>query len=383
MAILMTAKEFIDKVKEVQKTNTVYMWGTYGQVLTDKLITDKAKQYPSKNTAARVARHKQLVGKGYSAWDCVGLIKGILWGWVKGKSPKYRGSEVPDVGSDSMYKNYTTHQSTDFKDILPGEVVWITGHIGVYIGDGLVIEATSRATGGFTDNVLISALGNHGAVKGYPTRSWTHHGRLKWIDYAEQPKPEPVPKPEGDYLEHKVVKGDTPWKLAVQYLGDGNRYPEIMKLNGLAVNAHILVGQKLKIQLDDVIEEPCEPPELYAVLVQIIQGKEQAEEIAQEIAGLESVKASGAEVTVEYLEDEEPEPEPEPELPVFKEYTVKVNTKNGLNVRKEPKASSKVVKVLGNGTKVVIMKEEKEGSRTWGLAKGHNGWIALDFTVRV
>jgi len=29
------------------------------------------------------------------------------------------------------------------------------------------------------------------------------------------------------------------------------------------------------------------------------------------------------------------------------------------------------------------MKEEKEGSRTWGLAKGHNGWIALDFTVRV
>ena len=383
MAILMTAKEFIDKVKEVQKTNTVYMWGTYGQVLTNQLIDYKANQYPSKNTPARVARHKKLVGQGYSAWDCVGLIKGILWGWVKGKSPKYRGSEVPDVGSDSMYKNYTTHQSTDFKDILPGEVVWITGHIGVYIGDGLVIEATSRATGGFTDNVLISALGNHGAVKGYPTRSWTHHGRLKWIDYAEQPKPEPVPKPEGDYLEHKVVKGDTPWKLAVQYLGDGNRYPEIMKLNGLAVNAHILVGQKLKIQLDDVIEEPCEPPELYAVLVQIIQGKEQAEEIAQEIAGLESVKASGAEVTVEYLEDEEPEPEPEPELPVFKEYTVKVNTKNGLNVRKEPKASSKVVKVLGNGTKVVIMKEEKEGSRTWGLAKGHNGWIALDFTVRV
>lgn len=378
MAILMTAKEFIEQVKKVQKTKTVYMWGTYGQVLTNDLIDYKAKQYPSKNTPARVARHKKLVGQGYSAWDCVGLIKGILWGWEEGKSPKYKGTEVPDVGSDSMYKNYTTNQSTDFKNILPGEVVWFAGHIGVYIGEGLVIEATSRATDGFTDNVCISALGNIGKVPGYPVRSWTHHGRLKWVEHEEQPAPQP-----GEIVIHTVVKGDTPWKLAVQYLGDGNRYPEIMKLNGLAVNANIYVGQKLKIQLDDVIEEPCEPPELYAVLVQIIQGKEQAEEIAQEIAGLESVKASGAEVTVEYLEDEEPEPEPEPEPPVFKEYTVKVNTKNGLNVRKEPKASSKVVKVLGNGTKVVIIEEEKEGSRTWGLAKNQNGWIALDFTVKV
>ena len=405
MALLMTAKEFIDKVKEVQKTNTVYMWGTYGQVLTNDLIDYKANQYPTHNTPARVKKHKALVGKGYSAWDCVGLIKGILWGWEKGKNPKYRGSEVPDVGSDSMYKNYTTHQSTDFKNILPGEVVWITGHIGVYIGDGLVIEATSRATGGFTDNVLISALGNHGAVKGYPTRSWTHHGRLKWIDYAEQPKPEPVPKPEGDYLEHKVVKGDTPWGLAVKYLDKGTRYTEIMDLNGLKRDANIYVGQVLKIPVDCPPSEPeppkPEPSKEYQVRVNTKNGlnvrnnpngkvlralpngtivtvsKEQKD--STRTWGY--VSAYKGWIALDFtVKSSDPTP---PKPPAFKEYKVKVKTARGLNVRKSPTTSSNVVKVLGNGVTVVIMKEEKEGSRTWGLAKGHNGWIALDFTVRV
>jgi LysM repeat protein len=404
MALLMTAKEFINKVKEVQKTNTVYMWGTYGQVLTNQLIDYKANQYPSKNTPARVARHKKLVGQGYSAWDCVGLIKGILWGWEYGKSPKYKGSEVPDVGSDSMYKNYTTHQSTDFKDILPGEVVWIVGHIGVYIGDGLVIEATSRNKDGFTDNVLISALGNHGAVKGYPTRSWTHHGRLKWIDYAAvpkpDPKPEPTPKPEGDYLEHKVVKGDTPWGLAQKYLGKGARYTEIMDLNGLKHDATIYAGQVLKIPVDCPPSE-SEKPKTYDVRVNTARGLNVRS--APVNGSVLRTLPNGVIVTIS-KEDKRPSrtwgyveaykgwialdftlpvSAPAPPAPPIKEYKVRVNTKNGLNVRKEPKASSKVVKVLGNGTKVVIMEEEKEGSRTWGLAKNQNGWIALDFTVKV
>lgn len=331
MAILMTAKEFIEKVKEVQKTSTVYMWGTYGQVLDNALIDYKANQYPSKNTPARVARHKQLVGKGYSAWDCVGLIKGILWGWEKGKSPKYRGSEVPDVGSDSMYKNYTTNQSTDFKNILPGEVVWITGHIGVYIGDGLVIEATSRSTGGFTDNVLISALGNHGAVKGYPTRSWTHHGRLRWIDYTSVPKPDPKPEPEKpeDYIIYTVVKGDNLWNIAKKYLGNGNKYKDIMDWNNLKSET-IYAGQKFKIYTKVDEEPPCDSPA---------------------------------------------EPEVEPQ-----DYTVRVNTKNGLNVRTSPTGTVK--RTLPNNTLVVISKEQKVGSRTWGYSELYKGWLALDFTVK-
>lgn len=45
---------------------------------------------------------------------------------------------------------------------------------------------------------------------------------------------------------HTVVHGDTLWKIAAQYLGDGSRYKKIVRLNGLTSNV-IYSGQKLMI----------------------------------------------------------------------------------------------------------------------------------------
>lgn len=51
-----------------------------------------------------------------------------------------------------------------------------------------------------------------------------------------------------EYLTHKVVKGDTLWKLAVKYLKNGLRYTEIKKLNGLKSNT-IYQGTTLLIPI--------------------------------------------------------------------------------------------------------------------------------------
>lgn len=48
------------------------------------------------------------------------------------------------------------------------------------------------------------------------------------------------------YLEYTVVKGDSLWGIAQRFLGKGNRYPEIMTLNGLT-STIIYSGQKLKL----------------------------------------------------------------------------------------------------------------------------------------
>ena len=50
----------------------------------------------------------------------------------------------------------------------------------------------------------------------------------------------------GDYIVHIVKKGDTLWDIAEKYLGKGDRYTEIKKLNGLTSNV-IYSSQKLKI----------------------------------------------------------------------------------------------------------------------------------------
>lgn len=53
-------------------------------------------------------------------------------------------------------------------------------------------------------------------------------------------------KPAETYRVHTVVHGDTLWAIAQKYLGKGNRYTEIVKLNGLKSNV-IYSGMKLKI----------------------------------------------------------------------------------------------------------------------------------------
>lgn len=53
-------------------------------------------------------------------------------------------------------------------------------------------------------------------------------------------------KPAETYRVHTVAHGDTLWAIAQKYLGKGNRYTEIVKLNGLKSNV-IYSGMKLKI----------------------------------------------------------------------------------------------------------------------------------------
>lgn len=78
----MKQKIFIDKLYDiVENYNTVYMWGSFGAPVTEKLIKDKSKQYPGWYTGAKQAQLRKLIGKNYFGFDCVNTIKGILWGW--------------------------------------------------------------------------------------------------------------------------------------------------------------------------------------------------------------------------------------------------------------------------------------------------------------
>ena len=65
---------------------------------------------------------------------------------------------------------------------------------------------------------------------------------------TKQPEAQPEPQPEKqeETIIHTVKRGENLWKISKQYLGKGNRYGEIQRLNGLN-NTTIRTGQKLKI----------------------------------------------------------------------------------------------------------------------------------------
>ena len=70
--------------------------------------------------------------------------------------------------------------------------MWLSGHIGIYIGDGLVVECSPK----WENGVQITALANLGTKAGYNARKWTKWGKLPYIDYTAEETPEPAKKPE-------------------------------------------------------------------------------------------------------------------------------------------------------------------------------------------
>ena len=66
--------------------------------------------------------------------------------------------------------------------IVPGAAVWLPGHIGVYIGDGLAVECTPK----WRNKVQVTAVSNIGTKAGYNARKWTKWGKIPYISYEEE-----------------------------------------------------------------------------------------------------------------------------------------------------------------------------------------------------
>lgn len=190
----MTASEFVARAREVAEDyKTLYVMGCFGAPLTGGNVARYCNNHEYNRRPARTAMIQAAADKTPPVYgfDCVNLIKGILWGWAGLPSETYGGAvypttaavlagACPDVGADRMIQ-LCPEPSTDFSKIVPGAVVWLSGHIGVYIGDGLAVESSPA----FENRVQITAVKNIGAKVGYNARKWTKWGKLPYIEYEE------------------------------------------------------------------------------------------------------------------------------------------------------------------------------------------------------
>lgn len=161
---------------------TLYIRGCFGAPMNDS----NKKRYTNNHAYNKEeARAKKILSATPDTFgfDCVCFIKGLLWGWegdaghVYGGA-KYQSGGVPDITADSMIK-MCKEVSEDFSAISVGEAVWIPGHIGIYVGDGMAVECTHR----WYDGVQLTAVHNLGGIPGMNGRSWQKHGKLPWIAY--------------------------------------------------------------------------------------------------------------------------------------------------------------------------------------------------------
>lgn len=191
----MTNFEFAIKCKELATNyKTLYVLGGFGAPLNASNKQRAIAQY------AYNAKRKAMINAATAdtfAFDCCGVIKGLCWDFDGNVNAVYGGAKyasngIPDIGADAMI-SYCGNVSKDFSHIEIGEAVWKSGHIGVYIGNGLAVECSPA----WQNKVQITAC--NCTKKGYHTRTWTKHGKLPWILYL----------PEGDIsADGKVTSED-------------------------------------------------------------------------------------------------------------------------------------------------------------------------------
>ena len=157
---------------QAEKAGWGYVWGTFGQVLTEETMEAKLEQYPEELGEYEDFIRANWVGKRTA--DCVGLIKGYSWYDPESGNINYGTNGMPDVGADQLYANATEKGDISTLPEIPGLILHAEGHVGIYIGDGYAIEAMGTRYGVVKTKVA--------------DRNWTGWCKNPYITYVEEPE---------------------------------------------------------------------------------------------------------------------------------------------------------------------------------------------------
>lgn len=171
----MKVSEFLDRLEAASNMPTLYAKGTFGHVLTDDESRARVIAANAYNESDTRAAQIMNADRGTFCFDCSGLVKGILWGFCGApKMPyggaKYAGGGVPDLNAAGLIDACKNVRSADAV-MVPGELLYMPGHCGIYAGYDKVIECSPK----WKNGVQITDL---------HARKWKKCGLLPYIDYA-------------------------------------------------------------------------------------------------------------------------------------------------------------------------------------------------------
>ena len=181
---MMKVNDYLAKAVMIADTcATMYMMGGHGHSLTwndtfNELIRDYS--YNQKHEKELREQFDTLKKDHPFAFDCCGLIKGIIWGFDAeyneyGGGTVYQSNGLLDNNAEGLLEHYGYDVSDDFTYVTPGEMLYMKGHCGIYMGDGKVIESTPK----WQSKVQWTKITD---------RKWLKHCKLSVIDYTKEEK---------------------------------------------------------------------------------------------------------------------------------------------------------------------------------------------------
>ena len=135
--------ELVEFAKKALQENWGYCLGSFGNILIPSFLQQKMSQ--GGGVGAYNAKHKDYLNKFINkrVTDCYGLIKAFVW-WNNGQV-KYVASQ--DRNQEGAYTAAKEKGTLATIPEIPGLILWMKGHAGVYTGNGEFIECVGAPVG--------------------------------------------------------------------------------------------------------------------------------------------------------------------------------------------------------------------------------------------
>lgn len=169
--------ELVEFAKKALKEDWGYCLGSFGNILTPSFL--KQKQSQGGGVGAYNTRHNNYLRKFLNkrVTDCYGLVKAFIW-WNNG-NVKYVGSQ--DRNQEGAYKAAKEKGPISSIPEIPGLILWMKGHAGIYIGNGEFIECVGAPVG-----MRKGKIQNGRVVSG---SKFTHWFKDTYISYIKESAP--------------------------------------------------------------------------------------------------------------------------------------------------------------------------------------------------
>lgn len=188
---IISPKALIEKFEQAIAEEWGYIWGTAGVLWTEARQNELNKTTDSDREMGRKYGKRWI---GHKVADCSGLFS---WAFKQLGSYMYHGS-------NTMWNKYCVAKGElvkgvrdDGQELKPGTAVFTynkstgkRGHVGLYIGNGIVIEAKGTTTGVVKSKLTLA--------------KWVEWGELKYVDFGNAGAVVEPAKPIEEQPEKKV-----------------------------------------------------------------------------------------------------------------------------------------------------------------------------------